>query len=418
MPLSQQLSQFCHALQADLFGKYTEVLGPLLPCHQRLVAVLELVCVEAQIPIQPHGVGRPPADRRALARALIAKSICKLPTTAALIDRLRVDRRLRQIVGWQRAGEVPSEAVFSRAFSWFSKSQLPARTHAALIRATHEERIVGHVSHDATAIEARERPLWIEPVMPAAPAPSPVAEAAPTTPLAATVAATPAAISAGPPAVPAAPAVPKRRRGRPRKHPLVVEAPTRIERQPSMTLDAMLADLPRHCAVGTKTNAKGRSVSWTGYKLHLSVADGDLPLSFLLTSASLHDSQAAIPLMTMTAERVTSLYDLMDKAYDVAAIRDYAQGLGHIPIIPKNPRKSAATKAALATEELARHHANLKTAEDTRYNQRSSVERINGNLKDNYGGRHITVRGAEKIMCHLGFGLLALTAEALLRLVA
>lgn len=68
----------------------------------------------------------------------------------------------------------------------------------------------------------------------------------------------------------------------------------------------------------------------------------------------------------MTADRVTSLYDLMDKAYDVAAIRDFARGLGHIPIIPRNPRKSAATKAALATEELARHHANPKTAEPLR----------------------------------------------------
>jgi len=31
----------------------------------------------------------------------------------------------------------------------------------------------------------------------------------------------------------------------------------------------------------------------------------------------LHDSQVAIPLATLTAGRVTSLYDLMDSAYDV-----------------------------------------------------------------------------------------------------
>lgn len=31
-----------------------------------------------------------------------------------------------------------------------------------------------------------------------------------------------------------------------------------------------------------------------------------------LTAASVHDSQVAIPLATMTASRVTSLYDLMD----------------------------------------------------------------------------------------------------------
>jgi len=41
----------------------------------------------------------------------------------------------------------------------------------------------------------------------------------------------------------------------------------------------------------------------------LDVADGQIPISCLLTSASLHDSQVAIPLATLTATRVTSLYD-------------------------------------------------------------------------------------------------------------
>ncbi len=39
----------------------------------------------------------------------------------------------------------------------------------------------------------------------------------------------------------------------------------------------------------------------------------------VLTSASVHDSQVAIPLMTMTGARVSYLYDLMDAAYDAAA---------------------------------------------------------------------------------------------------
>ena len=33
-----------------------------------------------------------------------------------------------------------------------------------------------------------------------------------------------------------------------------------------------------------------------------------------------HDSQVATPLAEMTARRVTNLYDLMDSAYDAAAI--------------------------------------------------------------------------------------------------
>jgi hypothetical protein len=66
-----------------------------------------------------------------------------------------------------------------------------------------------------------------------------------------------------------------------------------------MSVAELLAGLPRHCAVGTKRNAKGYQTSWTGYKLHLDVADGGIPVSCLLTSASLHDSQVAIQLATI-----------------------------------------------------------------------------------------------------------------------
>lgn len=55
---------------------------------------------------------------------------------------------------------------------------------------------------------------------------------------------------------------------------------------------------------------------WKGYKTHMDTADGGLPVNVLTTSASLHDSQVAIPMMRTSAERVTSLYDLMDSAYD------------------------------------------------------------------------------------------------------
>ena len=40
----------------------------------------------------------------------------------------------------------------------------------------------------------------------------------------------------------------------------------------------------------------------------LDVNHGDIPVSAVLTNASTHDSQVAIPLMPMTAGRVTSLY--------------------------------------------------------------------------------------------------------------
>jgi len=55
-----------------------------------------------------------------------------------------------------------------------------------------------------------------------------------------------------------------------------------------------LAELPRVCAIGVKRNSQGFQSFWAGYKLHLDTIDGDLPVSAVLTSASVHDNQVAI----------------------------------------------------------------------------------------------------------------------------
>ena len=377
MPLLTCLSRTWAHIQGTLFPWLTEELGPLTDMHKKVVTTLELAGVEAFVQVWPGLPGRPPCDRAALARAFIAKAVLGLPMTAMLIERLAVDKQLRRLCGWEHPGELPSEATFSRAFAEFARSALPCRLHEALIKHSYEDRLVGHLARDSTAIEAREKP-----VKSAAPAPS------------------------------------KRKRGRPRKGEVVAKKePRRIERQATMSLAEMLADLPKHCAVGTKRNAKGHTISWIGYKLHLDIADGDVPISALLTSASLHDSQAAIPLATMSAGRVTNLYDLMDSAYEVAEITAKSRALGHVPIIDPHPRSLPGGKQALAAEARARCKAGYVPAEAVRYNQRSSAERVNARLKDEFGARNLWVRGDAKVFCHLMFGVLALTIDQLMRLV-
>jgi hypothetical protein len=71
-----------------------------------------------------------------------------------------------------------------------------------------------------------------------------------------------------------------------------------------------LAQLPTACDVGSKKNSKGFKETWTGYKLPYRHRGRHIPVTAILTSASLHDSQAAIPLMRVTGERVTYLYDV------------------------------------------------------------------------------------------------------------
>ena len=375
--MRQMLTSTWNHIQGFLFPMLREEVGPLTPQHERLVTVLDVGRIEAFVQMWPGLPGRPPADRHALARAFVAKAVFNIPTTLALIGRLAADAALRRLCGWESRSAVPSESTFSRAFAEFAESSLPARVHEALIETTHKDRLVGHISRDATAIEAREKPAKT-----------------PETPVAA-----------------------PRKRGRPKKGEAAApKEPRRLERQAGMTLHEMLADLPTACTIGTKRNAKGHTTSWIGYKLHIDTGDGDIPISCLLTSASLHDSQAAIPLATITASRVTNLYDLMDSAYDAPEIREKSRTLGHVPIIDANPRRGGKNEAA--AEAQARRTAGYEPAEEIRYNERSSAERVNGSLKDNYAGRTIRVRGHAKVFCHLMFGILALTAEQLMRLVA
>lgn len=171
----------------------------------------------------------------------------------------------------------------------------------------------------------------------------------------------------------------------------------------------------------TITRFWGHHEIWRGYKLHVDVADGGIPISCVLTSAHLHDSQVAIPLATITASRVTSLYDLMDSAYDAALIRDHSRSLGHVPLI-ETVARSAAQKADQKAAKLARRTIDLPLAETVRCKARTAPqtpgERVFSRLKDQAGGSTIRVRGPTKVMCHLMFGILVVTVDQLIRLVA
>src|SRR6266511_3736478 len=107
-------------IQASLFPWLREELDELTVQHERIVLVLDMLGLERHVPPPPGGRGRPPEDRRAIARAFVAKAVLDLPTTRALLDRLAADARLRRICGWERRKQVPHESTFSRAFAEFA----------------------------------------------------------------------------------------------------------------------------------------------------------------------------------------------------------------------------------------------------------------------------------------------------------
>ena len=362
----QVVTQFAHLLQQEMFPILEEVVGPLSKDLELLAAVMALVPLQRLLTARRAGTGRPAKDRAAVAMAFVAKAILNLPTTRHLISRLQVDRALREFCGWRTVKALPHESKFSRAFAEFAESELPQQLHAALIAATQKDRLIGHIARDSTAIPARERYPETEKQRKKAAKRSPKK---------------------------------KHAKGSFDKKK-ASERVTRIQQQRKQKLPKMLKGLPRGCDSGSKKNSQGNESYWRGYKLHLDVADGQIPISALLTSASVHDSQAAIPLMTMSSQQVTYLYELMDSAYDADEIHAHTRGLNHVPVIAPHPRRGTKKPSQLPKIYPAKPTPQLSPAQQDRYRERTMSERVNARLKDEFGARHVRVRGAAKVMAH------------------
>lgn len=359
-----KISEIWHCVQRCLF--YVEECLILTDKHRDLVRVLETVRIEESVDCRRTSVlGRMPKDKRALARAFLAKAHYNEPTTKSFIERLKTDSSLRQICGWERLKEIPSESTFSRSFSLMAQGGLLDKVHEARVRETLGDELAWHVSRDSSEIDAREKPVKKE----------------------------------------KKPERPKYGRGRPKKGEIrPPKEPNRIDQQMSQSIEEAIAGLSVACDVGTKIDSKGNKRHWVGYKFHVDIIDGGIPVFALTTAASVHDSQAAIPMMRTTNQRIASLYDLMDSAYDAELIRKQSLDLGHVPIIDQNSRGKKAVE--------------MEPDRDLRYDNRTSVERFFSRLKDSCGGRNVRVRGHTKVHAHLMFGLLVIFAEALLGLAA
>jgi hypothetical protein len=371
--LSPVTVQRFSALQGELITLVEQDYTGLTPKLEQIIRAFEFTQIELAVYrdrgyAQGRGVGQPESDRCALACAFLAKAVLDLKTTRALMDRLQADSKLRRLCGFDLRFALPSEATFSRAFEEFATSELIQRVHARMIEDTLGGQLIGHISRDSTAIEARES----------------IAKKKD---------------NAGE----VAKALPKKKRGRPQKGEVrPPPEPSALERQRGQTLEQMLFELDTACATGTKKNAQGYKISWKGYKLHLDTACCGVPISAVLTGANVHDSRVALPLMHISAQRVDACYELMDAAYCSTVIREEIRSAGRVPLIDHNPRKGE-------KQEFAPHEAQ-------RYKTRSGAERCNARLKDEFGARHVQVRGHAKVMCHVMLGVVALCADQFTRL--
>jgi hypothetical protein len=329
---------------------------------KRVVSTLEIVRIEeATRPAVWQIRGRPRSCRASIARAFVAKAVLNIPETKRLRQRLLTDVALRRICGFRRQQDVPSESTLSRAFGEFAKAELGRRVHEALVDKHVGRLVVMHVCRDSTEIAAREKPAKKPPKEPK----------------------------------------PLQKRGRKGKNDPPREL-TRLERQRKQTPEEAFAELPIACDYGCKQDTNGNLHHWKGYKEHIDWTDTGFPLTLRITSASVHDSQTAIPMAKYTATKCITLYELMDSAYDADQIHAAIRELDHVPIIAIHSRRTTVELFDPATEK--------------RYNVRTAAERGNARLKDEFGGRYTRVRGAIKVHQHVMFGVLALCAAVLLNM--
>lgn len=369
------LSNFWNNVQCTLFPNLERYTGELSSDHKKLVSILELVGIEDFIPCTKFNDGRPRKDRCAMARAFIAKVVFKITYTRQLVNQLKIDKQLRIICGWDACQGIPSESKFSRAFQEFSNSSLPDQVHQALIKEVYKDEIVFNVVKDSAPIEVREKHL-------------------------------------------------KKDSAKNRKKMKLIKRQKRkageLNRRQKQLLEKdlgkMINDLPKACDKGMKKSAQGYTTIWKGFKAHAAVDDNCIPLAVIITSASLNDCEAAIPLAAKSHQVAKNYYDLMDAAYDHPEIKEHSISLNHVPIIDKCPTGSA-QKVEKEAEKERKKLLKFQTAEDKRYKERFPKERFNALYKDFHGGRTIFYRGHSKVSCHVMFGVLTLAASLIINLI-
>ena len=340
----------------DVFEEY------LTKEHRAFLAMIGVI--EEHIPQferRYKGRGRKPHEDTPIIRAFLAKAFLGIDASSALLQRLRSDSSLRRICGFTT---VPSPATFSRRLSEYADTHIIEQSLYKMVRAYHQGHIVGHVSRDSTAIEAREKPKNKKKEVNTKK---------------------------------------KRRRGRPRKdEKRPPKEKKRLDRQLSMPSGGALKELNKECTWGCKQNSQGNVQFWKGYKLHLDVTDMGIPVAAAVTGANVHDSQVAIPLEKLSERNVCHLYSLMDAAYDAPQIRDYIEGKGRVALIDHNKRRKASSRP-------------MDEAESRRFRIRSTVERSNGHLKDCLLPSKLTVRGYKKVNFMLFTGVAVLASIKILQ---
>lgn len=125
---------------------------------EKIFVTLDLTSFVKKIPVSYHG-GPDGYDNQSKLRAVLAAKLEQIPTTAALVRRLKSDPVFRYNCGFDVMGSVPSEATISRFLKVLSETDLLGQLHCALVEQAEQLGIIDtdSVAIDSSKVEAYEK---------------------------------------------------------------------------------------------------------------------------------------------------------------------------------------------------------------------------------------------------------------------
>ena len=283
----------------------------------------------------------------AMIYSLIARVVERIPTIKLLVKRLRQDPFFRFDCGFLLSDDVPSEASYSRMIAVISETGALSKIQDVLVAQAIQEDFLTEESLaiDATHFEARDKAV------------------------------------ASPKKEKSAP----KKRGRKSKserdgwlaeQKAEEAAKTLYQKEMASLLDesadTLACEMPIDPKWGIKKNSDGKNTFWYGFKAHLAVStESQYIISGLMSSGSLNDGKAAIPLLKQIEARWPGRFQsgIMDKGYDYKAIYEQLRRMGLQAVIAYNPRQEG---EVLGFDEhfaptCVREHAYRYDSYDTKY---------------------------------------------------
>ena len=253
----------------------------------------------------------------AMIYSLIARVVERIPTIKLLVKRLGQDPFFRFDCGFLLSDDVPSESSYSRMIAAISETDALAAIQDVLVAQAIQEGFITEESLaiDATHFEARDKAI----ASPQKEKPAP------------------------------------KKRGRKSKserdawlaeQKAQEEAKTLYEKEMIHLLDESADTLVREMPIapkwGIKKNSDGKNTFWFGQKAHLAVStESQYIISGLMSSGSLNDGKAAIPLLKQIEKRMPGRFraGIMDKGYDYKPIYEQLRRMKLHAVIAYNPRQ-------------------------------------------------------------------------------